>query len=84
MKSPAARRDEILTDELTKAASNGAAICNAYVETARKLLAEHPDMSADQKFAHHGALKYAVQTHQTNTKQDCSNVLGELARLFRT
>jgi hypothetical protein len=83
-KSPGARRGEILSAEVKRAASakNGLAICNAYVETAKKLLAENPAMSLKEKQVHHGALIQAIEVRKVRMNQDCSNVLDELARLL--
>jgi len=84
MKSGGARRGEILAAEIRHATitNNGAAICSAYVETAKKLLAEYPDMSPTEKQAHHGALVQAIENRKVRTNHDCSNVLGQLARLL--
>jgi hypothetical protein len=83
-KSPGARRAEILAAEMRCAAitKNGAAIGHAYVETAKKLLAENSEMSSVEKQAHHGALIHAIEMLRARTNQDCSNVLGALARIL--
>ena len=79
-----ARRGEILAAEIRRAASsnNGASVCDAYVETAKKLLAENPDMSLTEMRFHYDGLIQAIEVRKARLNQDCSNVLREVANLL--
>ncbi len=61
---------------------NAAEICTAYVKTARKILAEFPNMSAEEKQVHYDCLRHEIERLKVRTNQDCSNVLGELKWTF--
>jgi len=57
---------------------NAAAICAGYVKTARKILAEFPNMSGEEKQAQYECLREEIERMKVRTNQDCSHVLGEL------
>ena len=59
-----------------------AAICTAYLKTARQILAEFPNMSAEEKQIHYDCLTDDIERLKVRTNQDCSNVLGELKRIL--
>jgi hypothetical protein len=84
-KSSGTRRSEILQAEMRQAADSrdAAGICTAYLRTALAILAEFPNMSADEKQIHYACLKDDIEGLKVRANQDCSKVLGELKRIFR-
>jgi hypothetical protein len=82
-KSSATRRTEILHAEMLQAADSrdAAAICTAYVRTAHRILAEFPNMSAQERQIHYVCLKDDIERLNVRAGQS-SKVLGELKRLL--
>jgi hypothetical protein len=83
-KSSGTRRSEILQAEMRHAADSRdiAGICTAYVKTAVRILAEFPNMSAEEKRIHYACLKDDIERLKVRAHQDCSKVLGELKRIL--
>jgi hypothetical protein len=83
-KSSGTRRSEILQAEMRQAADSRdvAGICTAYLRTALAILAEFPNMSADEKQIHYACLKDDMERLKVRANQDCSKVLGELKRIL--
>jgi hypothetical protein len=83
-KSSGTRRSEILQAEMRHAADSRdiAGICTAYVKTAHQLLAEFPNMRAEEKQSHYASLKEDIERLKVQANQDCSKVLGELKRIL--
>jgi hypothetical protein len=83
-KSSETRRSEILQAEMRQAADSRdvAGICTAYVRTAYRILAEFPNMSAQEKQTHYARLKDDIERLKAQAGQDCSKVLGELRRIL--
>jgi hypothetical protein len=81
-KSSGTHRAEILAAELRLAASLNTDPCVAFVETAKKIVAEFPDMSPAEKQVHYGALRHQIEMNNIRTHQDCSNVLGSVAKIL--
>jgi hypothetical protein len=75
---------EILDSELARAARtcDGAALCNAFVETARKVVAEDPDMTINEKEALYYVLKHESESMRRLTNRDCSYVLESLIQVL--
>jgi hypothetical protein len=78
------RRSEILQAEMPHAADsrNVEGVCTAYVKTAVQILAEFPNMSAEEKQTHYACLKDDIERLKVRDNQDCSKVLGELKRIL--
>ncbi len=83
-KSSGTRRTEVLQAEIRHAADsrNVEGICTAFVKTAVQILAEFPNMSAEEKQIHYDCLKDDIERLKVRTNQDCSKVLGELKRIL--
>jgi hypothetical protein len=83
-KSSGTRRSEILQAEMRHAADSRdvEGICTAYVKTAVQILAEFPNMSAEEKHIHYACLKDDIERQKGRAHQDCSKVLGELKRIL--
>jgi hypothetical protein len=83
-KSSGTRRSEILQAEIRQAADsrNVEGICTAYLRTAVQILAEFPNMSAEEKQVHYECLKYEIERLKVRANQDCAKVLGELKRIL--
>jgi hypothetical protein len=83
-KSSGTRRSEILQAEIRHAADSRdvEGICTAYVKTALAILAEFPNMSAEEKQVHYAYLKDDIERLKIRANQDCSKVLGERKRIL--
>jgi hypothetical protein len=81
-KSLATRRDKILADQMRIAASRKSDLCTAFIETARRIAAEYPDLSPAEKQAQYDALKHEIETMYVRVHQNCSRVLGELSMIL--
>jgi hypothetical protein len=81
-KSSGTRRAEILAAEIRLAASRKSDPCAAFVETAKKIVSEFPDMSPTEKQIHYGALRFQIERNDLRTHQDCSNVLGSISKIL--
>jgi hypothetical protein len=57
-------------------------ICTAFLKTAVQLLAEFPNMSAEEKRIHYACLKDDIERLKVRAHQNCSKVLGELKRIL--
>jgi len=75
---------EILQAEMSQAADSKdvAGICTAYVRSAYRILAEFPNMSAQEKRIHYACLRDEIERLKAQAGQDCSKVLGEIQRIL--
>jgi hypothetical protein len=78
----ATRRDQILAAEIRLAANRKNDPCTAFIETAKKLVAEYPDLSPTEKQAQYDALRNEIEMMTVRTHKNCSHVLGELSRIL--
>jgi hypothetical protein len=81
-KSLAVRRDKILTDQMRLAASRKNDLCTAFIETAKNIAAEYPDLSPAEKQTQFDALRHEIETMNLRAHQNCSRVLDELSRIL--
>ena len=81
-KSLAQRRDKILADETRIAASRRSDPCTAFIETAKKIAAEYPDLSPAERQAQYDALNHEIEMMNMRAHQNCSRVLDELSRIL--
>lgn len=82
MVCPETRRAEILAAEIRLAAGMKSDPCVPFVETAKKIVAEYPDMSPTEKQIHFGALRYQIEINNIRTHRDCSNVLDRISKIL--
>jgi hypothetical protein len=78
-------RGEKLHSEFLRAAHtrNNAAFGMAYVNTARAIMEEYPELALWERRMQFGLLQHQIQLTKVRTKRDDSRVLGELSRTLR-
>jgi hypothetical protein len=77
-------RREVLTAEMRLAAKkrNDAAMGSAYIETARKLMSEYPQLTLDERKQQFDCLKHDIKLRKMRTRRDDSYVLGKVGRIL--
>jgi uncharacterized coiled-coil DUF342 family protein len=80
-KSLATRRDEILAEQMRLAARRND-LCSAFIEIAKKIAAEYPDLSPAGKLAQYDALSHEIEMMDVRAHKNCTRVLAEISRIL--
>lgn len=81
-RSLATRRDKLLADHMRMAASRKQDLCIAFIQTAKNLAAEFPDLSLAEKQAQFHALRHEIEMMHLRSHHNCSRVLDELSAIL--
>jgi hypothetical protein len=81
-RSLATRGDKILAAEIRLASSRKNDPCTAFIETAKKVVAEYPDLSPTEKQVQYNSLNHEIEMMNVRMHQDCSRVLDSISKIL--